>query len=199
MLDLYNEVKPEGNIIVNYQGRTVHIHIKQIGIDLEKIDLILKNKEFLDKKENLEKKYKSILNKSSDKSSDKKKVEESESSNKEEKEKYIFFSLDGLANRNKIFIKFQSFDWFYESYLKKLKDINKSDNMDKILEESEEYINSATSMIEIQPPNNENKNLISNNINMNNISQKKVNHKKDRSNVTEENKNENKNEDLKYK
>lgn len=199
MLDLYNEVKPEGNIIVNYQGRTVHIHIKQIGIDLEKIDLILKNKEFLDKKENLEKKYKSILNKSSDKSSDKKKVEESESSNKEEKEKYIFFSLDGLANRNKIFIKFQSFDWFYESYLKKLKDINKSDNMDKILEESEEYINSATSMIEIQPPNNENKNLISNNINMNNISQKKVNHKKDRSNVTEENKNENKNEDLKDK
>lgn len=199
MLDLYNEVKPEGNIIVNYQGRAVHIHIKQIGIDLEKIDLILKNKEFLDKKENLEKKYKSILNKSSDKSSDKKKVEESESSNKEEKEKYIFFSLDGLANRNKIFIKFQSFDWFYESYLKKLKDINKSDNMDKILEESEEYINSATSMIEIQPPNNENKNLISNNINMNNISQKKVNHKKDRSNVTEENKNENKNEDLKDK
>ena len=199
MLDLYNEVKPEGNIIVNYQGRTVHIHIKQIGIDLEKIDLILKNKEFLDKKENLEKKYKSILNKSSDKSSDKKKVEESESSNKEEKEKYIFFSFDGLSNRNKIFIKFQSFDWFYESYLKKLKDINKSDNMDKILEESEEYINSATSMIEIQPPNNENKNLISNNINMNNISQKKVNHKKDRSNVTEENKNENKNEDLKDK
>jgi hypothetical protein len=37
MLDLYNEVKPEGNIIINYQGKKVHIHIKQIGIDLEKI------------------------------------------------------------------------------------------------------------------------------------------------------------------
>ena len=60
----------------------------------------MKNKEFLDKKENLEKKYKSILNKSLSKSSDKKKVEENESSNKEEKEKYIFFSLDGLSNRN---------------------------------------------------------------------------------------------------
>ena len=167
-LDLYNEVKPGGNIIINYQGRIIHIHIMQIGIDLDNVELILKSKQFLDKKEEYEKKYKSI---SYYKNKYPERNKEKEEKSQNEKEKYIFFSFDGLLDKNNILVKFQSFDYFYESYLKKLNDIYSSPNMDKIIEENEEYINSCKSIIEVKPGQNINlnKNLVNNNSNINKI------------------------------
>ena len=183
ILDLYNEVKPGGNIIINYQGRIVHIHIMQIGIDLENINMYLKSNEFLNKKENLKKLYKFNMNKNNDDNNNKKigdiNSNLNKDKNKDEKEKYIFFSVDGLSDRNKILIKFQSFDYFYKSYLKKINCIknNENKNMDKIIEENEEYINSCKSIIEVKPGvtnlnsniTNINKNLIDNNNNNLNI------------------------------
>ena len=204
MLDLYNEVKPGGNIIINYQGRIVHIQIMQIGIDLEKIDLLLREKDFLDKKEKMEKKYKFFLNKSfvEKKDNEKDNIKENSNANisKDEKEKYIFFSFDGLLDRDKISIKFQSFDYFYESYLNKLKYLNNESNMDKIMEESEEYLNSGKSIIELKPEQkelnssnlNNNKNLINNNMIINNS----INNNKEKNN-NEKNNNDNKNNENK--
>jgi hypothetical protein len=177
ILDLYNEEKPGGNIIINYQGRTIYIHIMQIGIDLENINSIMKSSEFLEKKENLNRKYK-FNDKKKDNNEDKN--NNSNKDNKDENEKYIFFSVDGLNERNKILIKFQSFDCFYASYLEKLENIKNpknSNNMDKIIEENEEYINSCKSIIEVKPGVIEfntnanfsiNKNIFDNN-NINNI------------------------------
>ena len=173
-LDLYNEVKPGGNIIINYMGRIIHLHIMQIGIDLEKVKYILESKKFLEKKEEYEKKYKLISDK----------IIKSENINNEildknenfEKEKYIFFSYDGLFDKNNILIKFQAFDFFYKSYLTKLNNINNSINMDKIIEENEEYINSGKNIIQIKPGilenSNINKNLVDNS-NINYIDTKK--------------------------
>ena len=159
LLDLYYEVKPGGKIIINSQGRIIYIHIMQVGLDLDNINYFLKNKEFLEKRENMVKKYKIISNKDDKKD------------NKDEKEKYIFFSFDGLLDRNNICIKFKAFDFFYESYLKKLKNINNSGNME-IIEEKDENVNSCKSIAEVKPGimkfnsnnSNKNKNLINNNL-----------------------------------
>ena len=163
ILDLYYEVKPGGKIIINSQGRTIYIHIMQVGLDLDNIVNFLKDREFLEKREKMEKKYKTISNKKDKKDSN---------NNKDEKEKYIFFSFDGLLDRNNIFIKLKAFDFFYESYLNKLKSINNSGNMDKIIEESDENMNSCKSIIEIKPELmklssksvNINNNLVNNNL-----------------------------------
>ena len=183
ILDLYNEEKPGGNIIINYQGRTIYIHIMQIGIDLDNINSIMKSSEFLEKKENLNRKYK-FNDKKIDNNEDNN--SKSNESNKDENEKYIFFSVDGLNERNKILIKFQSFDCFYASYLEKLENIKNpknSNNMDKIIEENEEYINSCKSIIEVKPGVIEfntnanfyiNKNIVDNN-NINNSNNININ------------------------
>ena len=165
ILDLYNEEKPGGNIIINYLGRIVYIHIMQIGIDLENINSFLNSNEFLEKAENL-RKYK--YNDKKENNEDKNK--NSNQDNKNENENYIFFSVDGLTERNKILNKFQSFNYFYESYLNKIKKIQKSDKMDKIIEENEEYINSGKSIIEVKPrvsDHNTNTNTNTNNISIN--------------------------------
>ena len=128
-LDLYYEVKPGGKIIINYQGRNVKIHTMQAGIDLKKIDN-LTNKEFLDNCEQIKKKYKQPDVKN----------ENNINNDKKEKEKYIFFSLDGLLDINKIIIKLQAFDLFYDSYIKEVEKIS-SEKMEKIIEVNEENIN----------------------------------------------------------
>ena len=167
-LDLYYEVKPGGNIIINNWGRIIQIHIMQIGINLEYSRQILNSKEFLENKEKYEKEYKSI-SKKIDKNE---KVNIIESKNKNnQKENYIFFSYDGLLDKNNIFMKFHAFDFFYESYLKKINNLIEPDNMDKIIEENEEYINSGKNMIEIKPGKLElNKNFSSTNKNIVNSS-----------------------------
>ena len=129
-LDLYYEVKPGGKIIINYQGRNVKIHTMQAGIDLKKIDNYLTNKEFLDNCEQIKKKYKQPDVKN----------ENNINNDKKEKEKYIFFSLDGLLDINKIIIKLQAFDLFYDSYIKEVEKIS-SEKMEKIIEVNEENIN----------------------------------------------------------
>ena len=203
LLDLYNEVKPRGNIIINYQGRIVHIHIMQIGINLEEIEYILRNKEFLKKKEEMEKKYKNILNKSFSQKTIDKKEDTNLNDSKFEKGKYIFFSFDGLLDTNKIFIKFQSFDYFYDLYLKKLINLNKGTNMDKIMEESEEYLNSGKSIIELKTDpkelnlnnSNNNKNLLDNNIN-NKINKKNNSDKNNYNIINNNNQNSNDNSNI---
>jgi len=135
ILDLYYEVKPGGKIIINYQGRNVNIHIMQIGIDTKKIEDCFKNKDFIECCDKIKKKYKEVkINK--DNVSENNKIND----NKNEKEKYIFFSLDGLLDINKIIIKLQAFDVFYDSYIKELEKIN-SENMEKIIEVNEENAN----------------------------------------------------------
>ena len=121
ILDLYYEVKTGGKIIINYQGRSVNIHIMQIGIDTKKIDEYLNKIEFKENYELMKKKYK-------------------DPSNEKEKEKYIFFSLDGLLDANKIVSKLQAFDYYYDkSYLEKFrKKINENESMEKIIEVNEE-------------------------------------------------------------
>ena len=102
----------------------------QVGIDLKKIDNYLTNKEFLDNCDQIKKKYKqSDVNNENNINNDKK-----------EKEKYIFFSLDGLLDINKIIIKLQAFDLFYDSYIKEVEKIS-SEKMEKIIEVNEENIN----------------------------------------------------------
>ncbi len=159
ILDLYNEEKPGGNIIIHYLGRIVYIHIMQIGIDLENIKSFLNSNEFLEKTENL-RKYKF-----NDKKANNEDIKNSNQDNKNEN--YIFFSVDGLTERNKILNKFQSFDYFYKSYLNKLKKIQNTDKMDRIIEENEEYINSGKSIVEVKPR------VIDHNNNANNISSNK--------------------------
>ena len=119
-LDIYYEVKPGGKIIINHQGRKVLIHIMQIGIDIKMIDSYLGKKEFLENSDYLNKKYKNTSD--------------------IQKEKYIYFSIDGLLDINKIVIKLQAFDMFYDEYIKKLNNIENSnaDNMEKIIEVNEE-------------------------------------------------------------
>lgn len=119
-LDLYYEIKPGGKIIINFQGRNVLIHIMQMGVDVDMIDNYLKKKELLDNCDIMKKKYKNISD--------------------NQKEKYIYFSIDGLLDINKIVIKFQAFDMFYDEYLKELNNIQNSttDNMEEIIEENEE-------------------------------------------------------------
>ena len=131
-LDLYYEVKPGGKIIINYQGRNVKIHTMQIGIDLKKIDNYLTNKDFLDNCDKIKKKYKQTTDINNDNNNN--------NNTKKEKEKYIFFSLDGLLDINKIIIKLQAFDLFYDSYIKEIEKIN-SEKMEKIIEVNEENFN----------------------------------------------------------
>ena len=169
-LDIYNEVKPGGNIILNSQGRVIQIHIMQIGIDIEYVDLFLNTQEFLEKKEKYENEYKSF---SKNSLKDEKKNERQ----KEEKEKYIFFAIDGLSDKSNISIKFHAFDNFYETYLKKINKLHDSLIMDKIIEENEEYINSGKNIIEINQGIiefdkniiniNNNKNTVNNSLNKN--------------------------------
>ena len=154
----YYEVKPGGKIIINYQGRIIHILIMHVGIDLENIENILKSKEFSEKKEKIKSKIKYISN----------------NENKEEKEKYVYFGFDGLLDKNKILIKFQAFDYFYDSYLKNLKKIKIFQGMDKIIEENEEYINSCKSINEVKLGlldinSNNNSNINKNSINLINL------------------------------
>ena len=193
-LDLYNEVKSGGNIIINYMGRIIHIHIMQIGIDLENAKFILEKKKFLEKKKEYIKKHKLI----SDKNKKSENINNINNENKIldkkeklEKEKYIFFSYDGLLDKNNILIKFQAFDFFYKSYLTKLNNIKNQTNMDKIIEENEEYINSCKSIVEVKPilldNSNFHKNLINNNSTINNLDKIKEN-KIDR-NIKNENSN----------
>ena len=169
VLEQYYEVKSGGKIIINYQGRIIYIHIMHIGIDLENIENILKSKEFLEKTEKIKAKISYISNNGNKIIDNSNLKNDSKIKEKNEKEKYVFIGFDGLIDKNKIFIKFQAFDCFYESYLKNLNKIKKSSNMDKIIEENEEYINSGKNMIEIKTGlnlNNSNSNNSKNSINI---------------------------------
>ena len=156
-LDLNYEIKPGGKIIINYQGRNVNIHIMQAGIDIKKLDNILKKKEFMENCGKIKKKYKNFLDLN-------------------QKDKYIYFSVDGLHDINKIVMKLQAFDIFYDLYLKEFKRINHK-NIEKIVEVNEENCNNNENIDEKTTTNeqndtitsnskNDDKNIINDNINI---------------------------------
>ena len=157
-LDLYYEVKPGGKIVINFQGRNVNIHIMQAGIDLKNIDNYLKKKEFIENCDKLNKKYKKQLG-------------------EKNKEKYIFFSIDGSFDINKIIIKIQAFEKFYSQYKIGVEKTTK-ENMEKIIEVNEENGNIAdTNKTEENTTSNEQNDIISNNNKSKNIKiiNKKIN------------------------
>ena len=145
-LDLYYEVKPGGKIMINFQGRNVNIHIMQAGIDLKQMDNYLKKKEFIENCDRLKKKYKNSLGENN-------------------KEKYIFFSLDGFFDINKIIIKLQAFDKFYSIYKRGI-EIKVKENMEKIVEVNEENGNDTDiNKVEEKTTSNEQNDTLSNNNN----------------------------------
>ena len=149
-LDLYYEVKSGGKIMINFQGRNVNIHIMQAGIDLKQIDNYLKKKEFIENCDRLKKKYKNSLDENN-------------------KEKYIFFSLDGFFDINKIIIKLQAFDKFYSIY-KRGTEIKVKENMEKIIEVNEENGNvTDINKVEEKTTSNEQNDTLSNNNKNDNI------------------------------
>ena len=123
ILDLYYEVKSGGKIMISSQGRNVNIHIMQAGIDLKNIDNYLKKSEFIENCDKLKKKYKNSLGENN-------------------KEKYIYFSLDGFFDINKIIMKLQAFDKFYSKYKVGMEKTIK-ENMEKIIEVIEENGNTT--------------------------------------------------------
>ena len=155
-LDLNYEIKPGGKIIINYQGRIVNIHIMQAGIDLKKLDNFLKKKEFIENCAKIKKKYKNFLDLN-------------------KKDKYIYFSLDGLHDINKIVMKLQAFDIFYDLYQKEFKRINNK-KIEKIVEVNEENCNNNDNIEEKTSTNEQNDTITSNNKNdEKNIINEKIN------------------------
>ena len=155
-LDLYYAIKPGGKIIIDYQGRNVNIHIMQAGIDIKNIENCLKSKEFLENCEKYKKIYKNDINNENN-------------CEQKEKEKYIFFSLDGLLDIDKIVLKLKTFDKYYNSYIERLNKIN-SENMEKIIEVSEDNSNKNGNKNEVKAIKANEKNKSNNkNIDTNNI------------------------------
>ena len=152
-LDLYYQLKPGGKIIIDYKGRKISIHIMQAGIDLKKIEIFLKNNEFLEKREKMKKIYKEVLS--------------NKEENNEKKEKYIYFSVDGLSDINSIILKLQTFDIFFGLYLEELKRID-SENMEKIIEVNEEINIGNENNNEVKASINEYNNIINNSLKMKN-------------------------------
>ena len=145
-LDLYYEVKPGGKIVIKSQGRNVNIHIMQAGIDLKNIDSYLKKKEFIENCDKLKKEYKNQMGESN-------------------KEKYIYFSLDGLFGINNIIMKLQAFDKFYSLYKIGLERTIK-ESMEKIIEVNEENGNIVdTNKTEENTTSNEQNDMMNNNNN----------------------------------
>ena len=80
MLSYINNFVPVYNSFKNIETEVdslgkISIHIMQAGIDLKKIEIFLKNNEFLEKREKMKKIYKEVLS--------------NKEENNEKKEKYI--------------------------------------------------------------------------------------------------------------